>query len=244
MSDMSKLTVVTGGTRGIGAAISQLLNDNNYTVVANFYNNHEAAETFSKENNIKVMNWNVADYDECVAAVKEIETQYKQPISVLVNNAGITKDCMMHKMSNDNWRNVIDINLSSCFNMCSAVINQMRTQNFGRIINISSVNGIRGQLGQANYSAAKAGVIGFTKALARESAAKGVTVNSIAPGYTITEMVNKIPAQVLDEIIASIPIGRLGKPSEIARAVLFLADRDAGFITGETISINGGHNMY
>lgn len=244
MSDMSKLTVVTGGTRGIGAAISQLLNNNNYTVVANFYNNHEAAETFSKENKIKVMNWNVADYDECISAVKEIEARYQQPISILVNNAGITKDCMMHKMSNDNWRNVIDINLSSCFNMCSAVINQMRAQNFGRIINISSVNGIRGQLGQSNYSAAKAGVIGFTKALARESAAKGVTVNSIAPGYTITEMVNKIPAQVLDEIVASIPVGRLGKPSEIARAVLFLADADAGFITGETISVNGGHNMY
>ncbi|MGI4775713.1 MAG: 3-oxoacyl-ACP reductase [Janthinobacterium lividum] len=241
---MSKIALVTGGTRGIGGAVSKTLAENNYTVIANFCNNFQGAEEFSKEHNIKVMNWNVINRDECSKAIKDIEEQYQRPVSILVNNAGITKDCMMHKMTSDDWQDVISTNLNSCFNMCGAVINQMRQQNFGRIINISSVNGQIGQAGQTNYSAAKAGMIGFTKALAKESAAKGITVNCIAPGYIMTEMVEKVPSYTLEQIISSIPMKRLGKPSEIARAVVFLSDEEASFITGETISINGGYSMY
>lgn len=241
---MTKLAIVTGGTRGIGEAISVALKNNNYKVVANFYNSHENADKFSQNHGIKAMRWNVADFDECANAVKEIVKEYNEPVSVLVNNAGITKDGMMHKMGQSEWHDVININLTSCFNMCGAVINQMRQQNFGRIINISSVNGQVGQIGQTNYSASKAGMIGFTKALARESASKGVTVNCIAPGYIMTEMVEKMPQSVVQQIVSNIPMQRMGQPSEIARAALFLADLDASFITGETISINGGHNMY
>jgi acetoacetyl-CoA reductase len=241
---MSELAIVTGGTRGIGAAISKALKNKNFTVIANFQQNHEIANKFTKDNAIQVKQWDVANYDECNKAVQEIEQEFGQPISVLVNNAGIIKDSMLHKMSLEDWHNVININLNSCFNMCNSVINQMRNQNYGRIINISSINALVGQLGQTNYSASKAGIIGFSKALARESANKGVTVNCVAPGYIATEMSQKIPNHVLEKIISSIPMNRLGTPEEVARVVTFLSHKDAGFITGETISVNGGHNMY
>lgn len=241
---MTKLAIVTGGTRGIGAAISRALKAKGYIVVANYYNHHDNANEFAKNNSIKVMRWNVGNLQECNDAVLSIEKEFSMPISILINNAGITRDGMMHKMQELDWQDVININLSSCFNMSSAVINQMRNQNYGRIINISSVNAQAGQVGQTNYSAAKAGIIGFTKALARESAAKGVTVNCIAPGYIQTEMVAKMPANVLEQLVSTIPMKRLGKPEEIARAAVFLADEEASFITGETLSINGGHNMH
>lgn len=240
---MSKLAIVTGGIRGIGSSISKALNNNGFTVVANYFSDHETANKFEAANSIKTKRWNVAVYEECLNAVREIEAELGKEVSVLVNNAGITKDGMMHKMNFGDWQDVINVNLNSCFNMCRAVIEQMRQQNYGRIINISSINGQAGQIGQTNYSAAKAGMIGFTKSLARESAAKGVTVNCIAPGYISTEMVDKIPNNVLETIINGIPVKRLGKPEEIARAALFLSDENAGFITGETIAINGGHNM-
>jgi acetoacetyl-CoA reductase len=238
-----KLAIVTGGTRGIGAAISKALKDKDYKVVANFYNSHDVAQQFALDNDIKVMRWNVADFNECADAVRNIEDQYGEPVSILINNAGITKDSMMHKMEASAWDDVLSVNLTSCFNMCGAVINQMRQQNFGRIINISSVNAQMGQVGQTNYSASKAGMIGFTKALARESASKGVTVNCIAPGYIHTEMTETMPEATLRHIVSQIPMKRLGKPSEIARTALFLADPESSFITGETISVNGGHNM-
>lgn len=241
---MPKLAVVTGGTRGIGAAIAKALNEKGFLVVSNFYNNHETADEFSKNNSIRTKNWNVANYEECTKAIKDIEAEFNKPVSILVNNAGITKDGMMHKMNASNWQDVININLNSCFNMCGAVINQMRNQNYGRIINISSINALVGQLGQTNYAAAKAGIIGFTKSLARESASKSITVNCIAPGYIMTDMIEKMPMNVVDQIISTIPMKRLGRPEEIARAVIFLADEGASFITGETLSINGGHNMY
>ncbi|WPY00455.1 Acetoacetyl-CoA-like SDR family oxidoreductase [Candidatus Trichorickettsia mobilis] len=241
---MSKLAIITGGTRGIGAAISIALKEQGFTVIANYHNNHEAANKFAAATNIKIKNWNVANYDECIKTVQIIEAEFNKPVSILINNAGITKDSMLHKMSKADWQDVININLTSCFNMCSAVINQMRNQNYGRIINISSINGQAGQLGQTNYSAAKAGIIGFTKALARESATKNITVNCISPGYTQTEMVEKMSMEVLEKIVSLIPMKRLGQPAEIARAAVFLCAEEAGFITGETLSINGGHNMF
>lgn len=240
---MSKLAIVTGGTRGIGKAASIALKNKNFTVIANFSSNYQAAEDLNKIYSIKVKQWNVEKYDECSKAIEEIENEFGRPVSVLVNNAGITRDMMLHKMTEQDWQDVINVNLSSCFNMCRAVINQMRAQNYGRIINISSVNAQLGQIGQTNYSAAKAGIIGFTKALARESVGKNITVNCIAPGYIKTEMVEKISNNILDQIISLIPMKRLGTPEEIARAVEFLVDEHAGFITGETLSINGGHNM-
>lgn len=238
-----KLAIVTGGTRGIGAAISLSLRDNGYTVVANYCSNKENAIAFSNNNSIQVMQWDVSNKEDCDTAVNQIESKYSTNVNVLVNNAGITRDSMMHKMRETDWKVVINTNLDSCFNMCSAVINKMRAQNYGRIINISSINALTGQVGQTNYSAAKAGVIGFTKALALESAIKGITVNCIAPGYIQTDMVKNIPSNVIEQIIANIPMKRLGTPQDIARAVIFLASEEAGFITGETISINGGHNM-
>lgn len=241
---MTKLAIVTGGIRGIGAAISKALKEREFIVVANFCNNHEIAKEFTQTHSIATKQWNVANYLECAKAVKEIEQEFSQPISVLINNAGITRDKMMHKMSQEDWHEVINVNLNSCFNMCTAVINQMREQNYGRIINISSINAQVGQMGQTNYSAAKAGIIGFTKALAKESAAKGVTVNCIAPGYIKTEMVEKMPENIIDQIVSNIPLKRLGLPEEVARAAVFLSEKDASFITGETISINGGQNMY
>ena len=236
---MSKVAVVTGGTRGIGHAISVELKNGGYQVAAIYGGNDAAAHKFQAETNIPIFKWDVGDYDACVAGLKQVESQMG-PISILVNNAGITRDAMLHRMTPQQWRDVIRTDLDSVFNMVQPIINGMRDRGFGRIVNISSVNGQKGQIGQTNYSAAKAGIIGFTKALAQESAKKGITVNCVAPGYINTEMVAAVPEKVLEGIIAQIPVGRLGKPEEIARCVAFLASDDAGFITGATISANGG----
>jgi acetoacetyl-CoA reductase len=241
---MKKIAVVTGGTRGIGASISKALHEHGYDVIANYFINDEAAKEFSEINQIKVMKWNVSDYNECEEAVKNIEQTYNDTVSVLINNAGITRDVMLHKMTEKEWYEVIHVNLDSCYNMCRAVINNMRDKKYGRIVNISSINAQAGQIGQTNYSAAKAGIIGFTKALARESATKNITVNAIAPGYVMTDMVAQIPQEILDKIVNLIPMARLGRPEDIARAVVFLASHEASYITGETLSINGGHNMF
>jgi acetoacetyl-CoA reductase len=236
---MSKVAVVTGGTRGIGDAISVELKNGGYQVAAIYGGNDAAAHKFQAETNIPIFKWDVGDYDACVAGLKQVESQMG-PISILVNNAGITRDAMLHRMTPQQWRDVIRTDLDSVFNMVQPIINGMRDRGFGRIVNISSVNGQKGQIGQSNYSAAKAGIIGFTKALAQENAKKGITVNCVAPGYINTEMVAAVPEKVLEAIIAQIPVGRLGKPEEIARCVAFLASDDAGFITGATISANGG----
>jgi acetoacetyl-CoA reductase len=240
---MSKLAVITGGIRGIGAAISVALKENGYEVIANYEQNHQLAEEFSKKYDIKVRPWNVADFEECKKNIAAIEKDAEKHVSVLINNAGIIRDSMMHKMDILHWRQLIDINLSSCFNMSKAVIDNMRNNNFGRIISISSINAQAGQIGQTNYSAAKAGIIGFTKALARESAPKGITVNCVAPGYIETDMTKNVPSAILETIINATPVKRLGRPEEVARAVLFLIDEKSGFITGETLSINGGYHM-
>lgn len=240
---MSKLAVITGGIRGIGAAISVALKENGYEVIANYEQNHQLAEEFSKKYDIKVRPWNVADFEECKKNIAAIEKDAGKHVSVLINNAGIIRDSMMHKMDILHWRQLIDINLSSCFNMSKAVIDNMRNNNFGRIISISSINAQAGQIGQTNYSAAKAGIIGFTKALARESAPKGITVNCVAPGYIETDMTKNVPSAVLETIINATPVKRLDRLEEIARAVLFLIDEKSGFITGETLSINGGYHM-
>ena len=237
---MSKVALVTGGSRGIGAAISKALQEAGYTVVATYAGNDEAAKAFTEETGIKTYKWSVADYDACAEGIKRIEDEVG-PIAVLVNNAGITRDAMFHKMTPQQWKEVIDTNLTGLFNMTHPVWSGMRDRKFGRIINISSINGQKGQAGQANYSAAKAGDLGFTKALAQEGARAGITVNAICPGYIATEMVKAIDEKVLNErIIPQIPVGRLGEPEEIARCVAFLAADDAGFITGSTISANGG----
>jgi acetoacetyl-CoA reductase len=246
---VSRLAIVTGGTRGIGAAISSALKNDGYYVIATYNSNHESAQNFHELTGITVKRWNVSNHAECHEAVENIVSHYSIVPSVLVNNAGITRDAFLHKMSIDAWNDVIATNLTSCFNMCRAVVPHMRDQSYGRIINISSINGIAGQIGQTNYSAAKAGIIGFTKALARELASKNkqpmnVTVNAIAPGYIKTDMLEKVNPEIVDKIVSQIPVGRLGTPEEIARAVVFLADPSASFITGETLSINGGHNMY
>lgn len=238
-----RLALVTGGTRGIGEAISVALKDAGYEVVANYASRDDAAKAFTDRTGVQTIKFDVSDFDACKKAVGEITQKAGKPLDILINNAGITRDAAMHKMGEDNWDAVIDTNLKSCFNMSHAVIDSMREQQFGRIINISSVNGQLGQFGQTNYSAAKAGVLGFTKALARETAAKGITVNAVAPGYIATEMVRAVPENVLEKIISGIPVGRLGEPEEIARAVLFLAGEESGFITGETLSINGGQHM-
>jgi acetoacetyl-CoA reductase len=240
---MKKIAIVTGGTRGIGLAISLALKEQGFTIIANYYTNHEVAKKISETYGIETMCWNVADYNSCISATQMIESKFGKHIEILVNNAGITKDVMLHKMHENDWQNVLNVNLNSCFYMSHAVIGLMRANNYGRIINISSINAQVGALGQTNYSAAKAGIIGFTKALARESASKNITVNCIAPGYIDTEMLNKVSPEILANIVNSIPMKRLGKPEEIARAVVFLSDPESGFITGETISINGGHNM-
>ena len=237
---MSKVALVTGGSRGIGAAISRALQDAGYTVAATYAGNDDAAKAFTEETGIKTYKWSVADYDACAAGNRQIEEELG-PIAVLVNNAGITRDAMFHKMTPQQWKEVIDTNLTGLFNMTHPVWSGMRDRKFGRIINISSINGQKGQAGQANYSAAKAGDLGFTKALAQEGARAGITVNAICPGYIATEMVKAIDEKVLAErIIPQIPVGRLGEPEEIARAVVFLASDDAGFITGSTITANGG----
>lgn len=239
---MGRLALVTGGTRGIGAAISTRLKDAGYQVVASYAGNDTAAQAFHQQHDIPVCKFDVADFDQCASAVEQI-TKDLGPIEVLVNNAGITRDSTMHKMSADFWNQVIDCNLSSCFNMCRSVIESMREQGFGRIVNISSINGQAGQFGQANYAAAKSGILGFTKALAQEGASKGITVNAITPGYIATEMVRSVPEKVLEKIVAKIPVGRLGEADEIARCVEFLVAEESGFITGSTLSVNGGQYM-
>lgn len=237
---MGKTALVTGGSRGIGAAISIALKEAGYTVAASYAGNDEAAGKFKDETGIPVYKWDVSDYDSCVEGIAKVEGDLG-PIDILVNNAGITRDGMFHKMSIDQWQAVINTNLNGLFNMTRPIWEGMRSRGFGRVINISSINGQKGQMGQTNYSAAKAGDIGFTRALAQEGAAKGITVNAICPGYIGTEMVRAIPQEVLDKrIIPQIPVGRLGEPEEIARCVVFLASDDAGFITGSTISANGG----
>jgi acetoacetyl-CoA reductase len=240
---MARVAVVTGGTRGIGRAISVALKNAGYRVAANYGGNDRAAQQFNEETGIPVFKFDVADFDACSEGVKNIGAQLG-PTEVLVNNAGITRDGTMHRMSWEQWNAVIQTNLSSCFNMSRAVIEGMRTRGFGRIVNIGSINGQAGQFGQTNYSAAKSGMHGFTKALAQEGAARGITVNTVAPGYTETDMVSAVPASVLEQIIARIPVGRLGKPEEVARAVLFLVADEAGFITGTMLSVNGGQHMY
>ena len=240
---MARVAVVTGGTRGIGRAISEALKDAGYKVAATYAGNNEAAQRFKSETGIPVFKFDVADFNACAEGIKAIEAELGGPVEVLVNNAGITRDATMHRMRADQWSDVIRTNLDSCFNMSRAVIEGMRSRGFGRIVNISSINGQAGQIGQTNYAAAKAGMLGFTKALAQEGASRGVTVNALAPGYTETDMVRAVPANVLAQIIARIPVGRLGKPEEIARAVLFLVADEAGFITGSTLTVNGGQYM-
>ena len=237
-----KVAVVTGGTRGIGAAICVALKEKGFTVIANYGGNDDAAQKFSKEHKIDVMKWDVGNFDACHKNIADIEKKHGR-IDVLVNNAGITRDSFLHKSTPDMWNAVIATNLTSCYNMSHCVINGMRDRGFGRIISISSINGQKGQIGQVNYSAAKAGVIGFTKALALECANKGITVNAIAPGYIDTDMVRAVPENVLEGIIAQIPVRRLGRPEEVANAVVFLADEQSGFITGTTLSANGGQHM-
>jgi acetoacetyl-CoA reductase len=239
----ARVAIVTGGTRGIGRAISEGLKKAGYKVAANYGGNDEVAERFKKETGIPVYKFDVSDFAACQAGVRRIANELG-PVEVLVNNAGITRDGTLQRMTFEQWNAVIQTNLGSCFNMCRSVIDTMRERGFGRIVNIGSINGQAGQYGQVNYAAAKSGIHGFTKALAQEGASKGITVNAIAPGYIDTEMVRAVPPNVLEKIVARIPVGRLGHAEEIARGVLFLVADDAGFITGSTLSINGGQHMY
>jgi len=237
---MARVALVTGGTRGIGAAVSKALKSAGYKVAASYAGNDEAAGKFKAETGIAVFKWDVSSFEACADGVKRVEAEIG-PVDVLVNNAGITRDAMLHRMKPEQWMAVINTNLGSLFNMTRQVIEGMRARKFGRVINISSINGQKGQMGQTNYSAAKAGEIGFTKALAQEAARSGITVNAICPGYINTEMVQAVPKDVLEKnILPQIPIGRLGEPEEVARCVVFLAADDAGLITGSTISANGG----
>lgn len=240
---MSRVALVTGGTRGIGAAISIALRDAGYKVVANYGGNDAKAAAFTEETGIPARKFDVSSDEAVTAGIQAIEAEFG-PVEVLVNNAGITRDATMHKMDHKQWQDVLDTNLGSCFNTVHTVIGGMRERGFGRIVNIGSINGQAGQYGQVNYAAAKSGIHGFTKALAQEGAGKGITVNAIAPGYIDTEMVRAVPEPVLEKIIKRIPVGRLGHPEEIARGVLFLVSDEAGFITGSTLSINGGQHMY
>jgi acetoacetyl-CoA reductase len=236
---MSRVALVTGGTRGIGAAISKALKAAGHKVAANYGGNDEAANKFKAETGIAVYKWDVSSFEACSAGVKKVEAEIG-PVEILVNNAGITRDAMFHRMTPEQWNAVIGTNLNSLFNMCRPVIEGMRSRKFGRIVNISSINGQKGQMGQTNYSASKAGDIGFTKALAQENAKAGITVNAICPGYINTEMVQAVPKDVLEKnIIPLIPVGRLGEPEDVARCVVFLAADDAGFITGSTLTVNG-----
>jgi acetoacetyl-CoA reductase len=239
---MPRVAVVTGGTRGIGAAVAKVLKDAGYMVAANYAGNDAAAEKFKADTGIPVYKWDVGSYEACAEGVKKVVADLGH-VEVLVNNAGITRDSTLHRMKPEQWAAVINTNLNSLFNMCRQVIEGMRERKFGRIINISSINGQKGQIGQTNYSAAKAGEIGFTKALALENARLGVTVNAIAPGYINTEMVQAVPKDVLEKIIAQIPAGRLGEPDDVARCVLFLAADGADFITGATLTVNGAQYL-
>ena len=239
----AKIALVTGGTRGIGAAISRTLKEAGYRVVANYAGNETAAQTFIKDTGIETCKFDVSDFDKVKAAIDTL-TSLIGPIEVLVNNAGITRDSTLSKMDRAMWESVIDTNLGSCFNLCRCVFDSMKERNFGRIVNVGSINGQAGQYGQVNYSSAKSGIHGFTKALAWEGARYGITVNAIAPGYVDTDMVRAVPEKVLEKIISRIPVGRLGTPEDIARSVRFLASDAAGFITGSTLSVNGGQHMY
>ncbi|MAJ65083.1 MAG: beta-ketoacyl-ACP reductase [Alphaproteobacteria bacterium] len=239
---MSRVAVVTGGTRGIGADIAIKLKADGYKVAANYAGNDEKAAKFKADTGIDVFKFDVADFDSVAKGIDEVASSLG-PVEVLVNNAGITRDGMLHKMDIDAWQAVIDTNLTSCFNLCRAVVPAMREAGFGRIVNISSINGQKGQMGQTNYSAAKAGMIGFTKALAQEGAFKGITANVICPGYIATEMTGAMKQEVLDSIIKQIPVGRMGKPEEIADMVAYLVRDDSAFITGATFSVNGGQYM-
>ncbi len=240
---MARVAIVTGGTRGIGRAISLALRDQGRTVVANYAGNDAAAQAFAKETGIAVAKWDVADFDACQAGCAKVAEEFG-PVDVLVNNAGITRDATLSRMTYDMWTDVLRVNLGGCFNMAKATFPGMRERGWGRIVNIGSINGQGGQYGQVNYAAAKSGIHGFTKALAQEGAKFGVTVNALAPGYIDTEMVAAVPSDVLEKIVARIPIGRLGQAEEIARGVAFLCGEDAGFVTGATLSINGGQHMY
>ncbi len=240
---MPRVAVVTGGTRGIGGMVSEQLAEKGYTVAAVYGGNDKAARRFNADTGIPVFNIDVSDFDACKNGIAEIEEQLG-PVEILVNNAGITRDGTMHRMDQDDWQAVIDTNLGSCFNMSRSVIEGMRMRNFGRIVNIGSINGQAGQYGQVNYAAAKSGIHGFTKALAQEGAAQGITVNAIAPGYVDTDMVRAVPEDILEKIIQRIPMGRLGRGEDIARGVLFLVADEADFVTGSTLSINGGQHMY
>ena len=240
---MARVAVVTGGTRGIGEAISIGLKKAGYLVAANYAGNDERAKAFSDTTGIAAFKWDVSSFDDCKSGMSAVSAQLG-PVDVIVNNAGITRDATMKKMNRQSWDEVLDTNLGGCFNMCKAAWDGMLERGFGRIVNIGSINGQAGQYGQVNYAAAKSGIHGFTKALAQEGAAKGITVNAIAPGYIDTDMVAAVPSDVLEKIVARIPVKRLGKADEIARAVLFLVADDGGFITGSTLSINGGQHMY
>ena len=239
----ARVAVVTGGTRGIGAAVARALDGEGYRVAAVYAGNDERARAFRAETGIPVYKWDVSDFAACEAGIARVAADIG-PVEVLINNAGITRDGTMHRMTHDMWQAVIDTNIGSCFNMARCVIDEMRERGFGRIVNIGSINGQAGQYGQVNYAAAKSGIHGFTKALAQEGAARGITVNAIAPGYIDTDMVAAVPDRVLKRIVERIPVGRLGRAGEIARAVVFLVADDAGFITGSTLSINGGQHMY
>jgi acetoacetyl-CoA reductase len=240
---MARVAVVTGGTRGIGEAISLGLKEAGYKVAAVYAGNDEKAREFSERTGIASFKWDVSDFEACKAGLAKVEAELG-PVEIVVNNAGITRDGVLHRMTFEQWNDVIQTNLTSCFNMCRNVIDGMRERGFGRIVNIGSINGQAGQYGQVNYAAAKSGIHGFTKALAQEGAAKGITVNAIAPGYIDTDMVRAVPPNVLEKIVAKVPVGRLGKASEIARGVLFLVADEGGFVTGATLSINGGQHMY
>jgi len=240
---MSRVALVTGGTRGIGAETAKKLQAAGYRVAVNYAGNEEAAKAFTDSTGIPAYKWDVSNYDECEEGVATVEKDLAAPIDVLVNNAGITRDAFLHKMTSSQWAQVVDVNLTSLFNMVRQVIGGMRTRGFGRIIVISSINGQKGQIGQANYAAAKAGAIGFVKALAQENASKGITVNAICPGYINTEMVRSVDESQRERIVAQIPVARLGEAEEIARSVVFAASDESGFMTGSTLSINGGQYM-
>ncbi|MEO6360409.1 MAG: acetoacetyl-CoA reductase [Sphingomicrobium sp.] len=240
---MARVAIVTGGTRGIGEAISIALNDMGMTVAATYAGNDERARAFSERTGIRAYKWDVADYDACQDGIRQVEADLG-PVDVLVNNAGITRDSTMKRMDHQKWQEVMDTNLGGCFNMAKAVFEGMQNRGYGRIVNIGSINGQAGQYGQVNYAAAKSGIHGFTKALAQEGARSGVTVNAIAPGYIDTDMVAAVPQDVLAKIVSRIPVNRLGRADEIARGVAFLVGEDAGFVTGSTLSINGGQHMY
>jgi acetoacetyl-CoA reductase len=240
---MARVAIVTGGTRGIGEAISIALRDMGMDIAANYAGNEERAREFSDRTGIRSFKWDVSDFEACQEGVRRVESEIGA-IDVLVNNAGITRDSTMKRMDHQKWQEVIDTNLGGCFNMAKAVWEGMLGRGYGRIVNIGSINGQAGQYGQVNYAAAKSGIHGFTKALAQEGARTGVTVNAIAPGYIDTDMVAAVPEDVLGKIVARIPVGRLGRADEIARGVAFLVDENAGFITGSTLSINGGQHMY